>query len=403
MADNIIFHIDVNSAFLSFEAARRLHEDPNALDLRTVPAVVGGDKESRHGIVLAKSIPTKPYKITTGEPIVSALKKCPSLLIVKPDYRLYVEYSTKLMEYLKSYAPVVEQFSIDEAFLDMTGTRTLYGDPVEFAHKLKDEIKERFGFTVNIGVSENHLLAKMASDFEKPDRVHTLFKDEIKTKMWPLPIEDLFFVGRSQSTAFRSLGINTIGDLANADPALLNAHFKKNGMSAYRHANGEDINLDFDHDADNKSYSNSTTLSSDITSPDIAKQVLLSLTETVAARLRHDNMKITVVSVLIRDTDFNDRSKQTSLYSATNVTDEIYRTICLLFDNLWDHSPIRLLGVAVSKAVETDIYQMNLFDDGRHEKLSRLDSALDKVREKYGDDSVKRAVFLKPRSGKDKS
>lgn len=398
--NSIIFHIDVNSAFLSFEAARRLKNDPDALDLRTVPAVIGGDKNSRHGIVLAKSIPTKPYKITTGEPIVAALKKCPSLLLIKPDYHLYVEYSHNLMEYLKTYAPVVEQFSIDEAFLDMSGTTTLYGDPVQFAHGLKDEIREKFGFTVNIGVSENHLLAKMASDFEKPDRVHTLFKDEIKTKMWPLPIEDLFFVGKSQAQAFRSLGINTIGDLANSDPALITAHFKKNGMSAYRHANGEDINLDFDHNAENKSYSNSTTLSHDITSPDIAKQVLLSLTETVAARLRRDNMKISVVSVTIRDTDFNDRSKQTSLYSATCVTDEIYETVCLLFDSLWDHSPIRLLGIAGSKAIETDNYQMNLFNDGRHEKLSRLDSALDKVREKYGDDSVKRAVFLKPDSSK---
>ena len=395
MAANIIYHIDVNSAFLSFEAAKRLHENPDALDLRTVPAVIGGDRESRHGIVLAKSIPTKPYKITTGEPIASALKKCPSLLIIKPDYYLYVECSNQLMDYLRTVAPVVEQFSIDEAFLDMTGTGLIYGDPVEFAYKLKDEIKTRFGFTVNIGVSENHLLAKMASDFEKPDKVHTLFKNEIQTKMWPLPIEDLFFVGRSQASAFRAIGINTIGDLATSDTALINSHFKKNGMSAYRHANGEDITLDFDHNVDNKSYSNSTTLSHDVESPDIAKQILLSLTETVAARLRRDNMRISVVSVIIRDTDFNDRSKQTSLYSATNVTDEIYDTVCRLFDNLWDHSPIRLLGVATSKAIETDIYQMNLFDDGRHEKLSRLDSALDKVRDKYGNDSIKRAVFLK--------
>ena len=395
MAGTVIFHIDVNNAFLSFEAARRLKLDPTCLDLRTVPSIVGGDVTKRHGIVLAKSIPAKPFKIKTGEPVITAMKKCPALVNVPPDYNLYVEYSHALMDYLRGYAPVVEQFSIDEAFLDMTGTTSLYGDPVEFAHRLKDEIREKFGFTVNIGISENHLLAKMASDFEKPDKVHTLWKSEIKDKMWPLPIEDLLFVGKSTAKAFHNLGINTIGELANMDPALLSLHLQKGGMDAYNHANGEDVDFSFDKHAVNKSYSNSTTLPHNIEDAATAKEVLLSLTETIAARLRYDDMKVSVVSVTIRDPDFNDVSRQMSLYSSTNVTDELYAAICELFDKLWNKGPIRQLGVSGSKAEKNDNYQTNLFDDGRHEKLSKLDTALDKVRKKYGDDSVKRAVFLK--------
>ena len=213
MANPVIFHVDVNSAFLSWEAWERKAADPNAPDLREIPSAVGGDRQRRHGIILAKSTPAKAYHIRTGEPIVKALEKCPTLTIVPPNFSAYVKHSRELISLLETYAPSVEQYSIDEAFCDMTGTRALYGDPVAFAHKLKDEIRDTLGFTVNIGVSTNRLLAKMASDFEKPDRVHTLFPDEISEKMWPLPVEELLFVGKSTSRKLREMCITTIGQL----------------------------------------------------------------------------------------------------------------------------------------------------------------------------------------------
>ena len=196
MAEPVIYHIDVNSAYLSWEAARRLSENPNATDIRTIPAAIGGNEEMRHGIVLAKSPAAKKCGVRTGEPLAQARRKCPDLAVFPPDFELYVKRSNEFLELLKRYAPEVEAYSIDEAFCDMTGTKSLYGDPVAFAHTLKDKIRDELGFTVNIGVSSNRLLAKMASDFEKPDRVHTLFPDEIQKKLWPLPIENLLFVGK---------------------------------------------------------------------------------------------------------------------------------------------------------------------------------------------------------------
>ncbi|MGN0170664.1 MAG: DNA polymerase IV [Lachnospiraceae bacterium] len=394
MEESIFYHVDVNSAFLSWEAARRLRLNPSAVDIREIPAVIGGDQSRRHGIVLAKSIPAKKYGITTGEPIATAVKKCPNLQLIKPDYELYVENSRMLMNLLKQYAPAVEPFSVDEAFCDMTGTGRLYGDPVAFACRLKDEIKDSFGFTVNIGIGPNRLLAKMASDFQKPDRVHTLFKEEIPDKMWPLPVEDLLFVGKNTASKLHHLGIHTIGQLALCDPALLSGHLKKQGITAWQYANGRCDDFGADHTIANKGYSNSTTLSSDITSATIAKQVLLSLCETVGARLRADNARISVIAVTIRNCDFQNTSKQTSLYSSTNVTDEIYQQVCRLFDELWDGSPIRLLGVSTSKATQTDNYQYDLFCSQQHEKLKKLDSAVDNIRARYGEGSIKRATFL---------
>lgn len=393
MAKPIIYHIDVNSAFLSWEAAKQQLENPGQPDIRNIPSAICGDPKHRHGIILAKSIPAKEFGITTGEPVSQALKKCPTLTLIAPTYGLYVENSHKLMAHLRRYCPVVDPFSIDEAFCDMTGTELLYPDPIAFAHTLKDEIRETYGFTVNIGISSNRLLAKMASDFEKPDKVHTLFPDEVPSKMWPLPVEDLLFIGKNTAKKLHELGIHSIGDLAAADPALLQNHLKKMGLTAWHYANGHSDD-DFSHAAQNKGYSNSTTLAEDVTVPGQAKEILLSLTETVASRLRYDDMKAGVVSVTIRNTDFEDHSKQVSLYSNTNVTEELYNEVSVLFDKLWDGSPIRLLGVAASKAEEGSAYQYELFNQGKHEKLEKLDAAIDKVRARYGDDSIKRAALL---------
>jgi len=394
MPTPLIFHVDVNSAFLSWEAAHRLAEDPDAQDLRLINAVIGGDEEQRHGIVLAKSPSAKRYGIQTGEPLAHARKKCPNLVVVPPNHALYAEYSKRFIKILEEVAPVIEQCSIDEAFCDMTGTTGLYGDPVVFAHKLKDRIYRELGFTVNIGISTNKLLAKMASDFKKPNLVHTLFPEEIPSKLWPLPLEDLFGIGKSTAKRLHSLGFKTIGDLARSNKQYLTANFKSQGEYIWNSANGiASADLTYIPPA-NKGYGNSVTLPYDVTDIDTANRILLSLCETVGARIRAENAYISVVQVQIVDCEFVHHSRQTTLPSTTNVTEKIYDCVKQLFAEGWDHTPIRLLGVSTSKASNESYEQYNLFDQDKFEKLSKLNSAIDKIRSRYGDDSIKRACFV---------
>lgn len=392
--ETIIYHVDVNSAFLSWEAAYRVNVLGDTQDILQIPSAIGGNQELRHGIILAKSVHAKKYGISTGEPLVNAYKKCPELLVIPPNYPMYVEYSSQFINLLKKYAPAVEQYSIDEAYCDMTGTNKLYGNPVAFAHELKDTIKNELGFTVNIGISCNKLLAKMASDFEKPDKIHTLFPEEIKEKLWPLPVHELFYVGRSTSKKLTDIGIKTIGDLANTDLELLKYHFKKHGEVIWNYANGID-GADIEKaPVANKGYGNSLTIHYDVTDRDTAKRILLSLCETVGARIRADKAYISVVSVSIVDFEFNHISRQMSLLSSTDVTEKIYECACNLFDQSWNGAPIRLLGVQTSKATDTNYQQINMFDMDKYEKLSKLNNAIDSIRGRYGEDSIKRACFI---------
>lgn len=393
-SSKIIYHIDVNSAFLSWTAVACLQNDTESVDIRTIPAVIGGDEKKRHGIVLAKSVPAKAFGIQTGEPLASARKKCPGILIVPPDFATYVAMSNRFMSFLKEIAPEVEQYSIDEAFCDMSGTDLLYGDCIQYANQLKDTIYQKFGFTVNIGISTNKLLAKMASDFKKPNLVHTLFPDEIQKKMWPLPVGELFFVGRAMRQKLAILGIHTIGDIANSDKQLLISHFKKHGEIIWNYANGNDIALPTDHKTANKSFGNSITLHFDVTDSDTAKTILLSLCETVGARIRADHAYIGVVSVNIIDSEFHHMSRQCTLSAQTDVTEIIYKNACSLFDALWNHAPIRLLGVSTSHATDTDFCQLSLFDEEKNKRFAMLNKAIDSIRDKYGEDSIKRARFL---------
>lgn len=394
MARPVIFHIDVNSAFLSWEAQHRLHDLGETLDLREIPAIIGGDKEARHGIVLAKSVPAKQYGIVTGEPIVKALQKCPNLYIAKPDFSVYVKRSRAFIELLRRYAPVVEQFSIDEAFCDMTGTEGLYGNLVTFAHKLKDEIRDELGFTVNVGISVNRLLAKTASDFKKPDLVHTLFPEELPKKFWPLSVEDLLYVGHSTAERLRTLGIRTIGELAHTDKDILVAHFKKQGIFLHEAANGIDTAPVSEEPSAAKSYGNSTTLPADVVNGADAERILLALCEKVGARIRKDRAYVSMVSVTIKDTDLKSRSRQGQLTAPDNTTEQLYFTARKLFYELWDGSPIRLLGVSTGHVTDDACFQYDLFDTGRREKLSKLNAAVDEIRTKYGSSALKRACFL---------
>lgn len=395
----IIFHIDVNSAFLSWEATYRMRELGQTEDLRLIPSAVGGSEESRHGIVLAKSESAKKYGVTTGEPLVDARRKCPGLVTVPANFPIYVQYSNAMMKILEDYSPDIEQYSIDESFLDMTGTQNLFGPPIEAAHTIKDRIYNELGFTVNVGISTNKLLAKMASDFKKPNLVHTLFPEEVPTKMWPLPVSELFFVGRQTAKRLHALGIFTIGDLAKTDKKIIQDNLKGHGEVIWEFANGigdsmEDVASRSRKPA-NKGYSNETTLPFDVTEASLAKEILLSLTETVASRVRADKSYISVVSVYFVDNEFKHTSRQITLDSATNVTNEIYHHVCQLFDQLWNGNPIRLLGVQTSKATHEVHRQYSLFETQNVEKLSKLDAAIDKIRNKYGEDSVMRASFVR--------
>lgn len=393
--ESIIFHIDVNAAFLSWEAVYRLYHKGSTLDIREIPSAVAGDASLRHGIILAKSIPAKRYGIQTGESIPDAKRKCPKLLLAAPNYNLYERCSAALMEILREYSDIVEQYSIDEAFVDMTQTCHLFGEPVQAAEMIKNRIYRELGFTVNVGVSENKLLAKMASDFRKPDRVHTLWKSEIQRKMWPLSVSELFFVGRATAKKLFSVGIRTIGELAQADPAYIKSILKKQGEIVWAFANGLDSSPVLKKAPANKGYGNSTTTPFDITDAPTAKRVLLALSETVAARLRADDVQIGVTAVGIKGTDFSYCSHQRAMAVPTNITLEIYQAACTLFDELWGGKPIRHLGVHTSGVSgESFTRQLSLFDGADYAKLARMDAAVDAVRERFGADALMRAAFL---------
>lgn len=392
---NVIFHIDVNSAFLSWEAVYRLHHLGGKEDLREKVSAVGGDMAMRHGIILAKSIPAKKFHIKTGETILEAKQKCPELILVPPNYGLYEKCSKAFMDILRRYSPDVEQYSIDEAFVDMTGTEGLWGDPVTAAYRMKDQIRDTLGFTVNIGISENKLLAKMASDFQKPDRVHTLWHKEIEDKMWPLPVSELFFVGRATAKKLFNLGIHTIGELAHADPHLLKVHLKKHGEVIWAFANGMDVSVVQSEASANKGYGNSTTIAFDVTDASTAKLVLLALAETVGTRLRAAKVRAEVIAVGIKSHDLSYASHQMTLKNATNITIEIHRCACQLFDQLWDGTAIRHLGIHTSRVKDgINMRQLDMFDTTDYEKLEKMDAAVDRIRGRYGIDSVKRAAFV---------
>ncbi len=392
-----VFHIDVNSAFLAWTAAYRVNVLGEKEDIRLIPSIVGGDQEKRHGIVLAKSSPAKKYGIQTGEPIVAAQRKCPGLVIVPPDYGLYVKSSRAFMKLLQEYSDKVIQYSIDEAWVVFEGFEKLYGrdQMVKLAYELKDRIREELGFTVNVGVSENFLLSKMAGDFSKPDKVHTLFREEIRQKMWPLPVSDLFLAGRATVEKLHGVGIRTIGELAQADEGMIRSLLKKHGQTIQGFAQGADLDSSMISHEANKGYGNSMTAPVDIVTEEYARHLLLSLSETVGTRLRADGVMIGVVSVHLTTCEFKRMNKQMQLDSPTNITEEIFGAACQLFSKLWDRkTPLRQMGVHTSKVQEEAARQYSIFDLGKSDRLEKLDKAVDQIRGKYGEDAIFRASFL---------
>ena len=404
----IIFHIDVNSAFLSWSALKNLAEGSET-DLREIPSIIGGDMAKRHGVVLAKSTPAKAYHVTTGEPIVNALRKCPHLVMESPDHELYHRRSKELMEFLSGICPDIEQVSIDECYMDYTPIAGRYGEPVKAAEHIKNRIFEQFGYTVNIGISDRKVLAKMASDFKKPNLVHTLYSHEIHEKMWGLPVSSLFMCGHSSVETLRKLEILTIGDLARTDKEILTAHLKSHGITLWEYANGIDDSKVITEPAEVKGIGNSITLKEDAVTKEDAYRALLSLAESVAGRLRDSGQLAGMVSTEIKYSTFRSVSHQTTFAEPVCTTDTIYKTACLLFDEIWNGSPVRLLGIRTSKLVsKKEPVQLTLFDLNNGYDTSagqktvplptarqrKLDDALDSIRKKYGADSVVRGSLL---------
>lgn len=424
----IIFHIDVNSAFLSWSALERLKKDPSSVDLRTIPSAVGGDVAQRHGVITAKSIPAKKFGVTTGEPVVKALQKCPGLVIVRSDFAAYRRYSRAFISVLGEYSDQIQQISIDEAWLDVTDSADTAAEAVRLAHTIREEIRARLGFTVNVGVSTNKLLAKMASDFTKPDRVHTLFPSEVPEKMWPLPIRELYGCGGATADRLNRIGIRTIGEAAKADPSVLRSLLgEKGGQYIYESANGRGSDHVETKRREAKSCSNETTTSHDITADNFerdAHPIVDALSAHVASRLKKDGCTASVITVSVKTDSFRRRSRQTHLSSPTDDPKVIRRTAWELLTDLLvgteesaglfaSGSAIRLIGVGASSLDRGGFRQIDLseamktLDLERSEEKKRAASArkqkrlLDMQREiqnRFGDGAVVKGADIPNRN-----
>lgn len=373
----IIFHIDVNSAFLSWSAVRLISEGRQ--DVRLVPAVVSGDPSDRRSIVASKSIPAKRYGINTGEPLSMAMRKCPGLVVVHSDFAWYEECSRAFISVCRRYSPVLQQFSIDECFIDMSAC--LGGaDAMEVARSLKNEIRDTLGFTVNVGVAHNKLLAKMAGDLEKPDKVHSLWEEEIPSKMWPLPVRNLLWVGRQTEARLRAYGVKTIGQLAGIEPEYLERMFgDKPGRQLYEYANGRDDSPVVTEIDEPKSYSNEYTMPADVTDPAALDRILFDLACFVAHRIRVDNFRARVVSLFVKDKNFTVYSKQCRLEQATDVTALLLFAARGLLGQIWDgRTPLRQLGLGLSSLTHENAWQLSLFEDGKMDFYRRWDEDYDR-------------------------
>ncbi len=384
MKKRIIFHIDVNNAFLSWTAVDLLSKG-YPVDIRTIPSVIGGDEEKRRGIVTAKSPVAKKMGVVTAEPLFMARRKCPGLKIFQGDYELYHRKSDQLYQYLCQYTDKIERFSVDECFLDMTGTNYLYSDYVSLAHQIRKEIFQKFGYTVNIGVANNKLCAKMASDFEKPNRVHTLFEEEVPQKMWPLSVEDLFMVGKSSSKMLMEMGILTIGDLAKLDISFLKKRFKSQGEMMHYYANGMDDSPVVSDYGKSKSISTTETLEKDIDSTPVLKKILLRQADHVGRQARKEKLYAQTVALIFKTGDFVNYSHQVKLMNPTNVTEEIYKIALSILKNGWRGEPLRLIGIRLGDFTKENHKQISFFDQEKDVHQEEIQEVLDQITEKYGD------------------
>ena len=409
----IIFHIDVNSAYLSWSALREL-QNGSTQDLRTIPSIVGGDQETRHGIVVAKSIPAKVFGIQTAETVASAFQKCPTLVMVPPDHAYYRDMSQKLMRHLRSICDEIEQVSIDECYMSFEPIRGRFPSPEAAATYIKDSVYHTFGFTVNVGISDRKVLAKMASDFKKPNLVHTLYVSEIQRKLWPLPIASLHMCGKSSAKLLQKMGIRTIGDLARTDKAVVESWLKSHGGMLWNYANGIDDGQVVKEKPKAKGVGNSTTLANNAETEEEAYTVLKELAVSVSQRLKKHHFLAAQISTEIKYASFRSVSHQRTILTPTAEETEIYQCACQLFNELWDGEPIRLLGIRTTKLQdEEEPTQISLFDLGKYQeqekqeelrrekeeqkqkKLASLDDAIAKIKKRYGDNAIHKGAETK--------
>ena len=388
--DRIILHIDVNNAFLSWTAVYMLKKGYK-YDIRNRYAIIAGDESQRKGIVLAKSNLCKRCGVVTAEAIYSARRKCPYLDIYKPNFKLYKFFSDKMYNYLCKYSDIIERYSIDECFIDYTGSRSLFGDPVEVAYKIKDDIYRLFGFTVNVGVGNNKLLAKMASDFEKPNKVHTLFSNEVEEKMFPLRVDDLFMIGKASSKKLHEMGINTIGELACYDESVLTKKFKSMGKLMHDYANGIDNSpVYYERDAV-KSISSSTVLPYNYHDIGMIRDVIRNLSVDIGKKLRANGFYADTIGVWIKYSYFDKLSKQEKLDFGISTDEEVYYNAVRIFDELWNHDDgIRSVCVFISGFSKERKKQLSIFDVKNEDvddsvKIDKLQNTIDIIRNKYGD------------------
>ncbi len=389
-----ILHVDVNNAFLSWTAIEKLNLGEE-LDIRTIPAIIGGEEATRHGVVLAKSMKAKEFGIRTGEPIYQARRKCPNVQVFQGNFDNYKKHSNELYNLLLEYTDKIERFSIDECFMDLTLFLRKDEKLINKGYEISKRVKEELGFTVNVGVANNKLLAKMASDFEKPDKVHTLFKNEIQDKMWKLPAEDLFMVGKKSIGKLNQLGIKTIGDIARYDKNILIKKFGKHGRIMWEYANGIDESEVIYEQEIPKGIGNSITLPEDVYNINKLNEILLALTEQVGFRLRKYKLLASVVNVQIRTKDFANFSHQRKLDKPTNITKEIYEAAKHLLEELHKNRGVRLIGLRVDKLINEAEVQISLFDTNNNEKQESLDRVMDNLKKKYGYEKITRAGEMK--------
>ena len=396
-----IMHIDVNNAFLSWTAVEFLKNGLKE-DIRLIPSIIGGDEQSRHGVVLAKSNIAKQFGIKTGETIYQAKKKCPQIRIFPTKHDIYKQYSDKLFNLLSNYTNRIERFSIDECFIDFSDIIKSRQEFMKMALEISNKIKEELLFTVNIGLSDNKILAKMASDFEKPDKIHTLYKEEIQDKIWNLPIDELFMVGKKSAIKLKSIGINKIGDLANSNKKIITKRFGKLGATIWDNANGINNDEVIYEEEIPKSIGNSVTLPKDYIDINELNKILLSLSEKVGYRIRKVSLKAYTIGIQIKTNEFITYSHQKKLNKPTSNTQEIYHTAKELLEKLYNNQPVRLIGIRLDNLTDNEFNQISMFEQPvKKEKSSKLDNVIDNIKNKYGYNSITLGTIMNIDKSKD--
>jgi len=394
----VVFLVDMNAFFISCEMTR----NP---ELIGKPAAVAGNPKNRTGIVLAANYEARKYGVKTTMVIHQALKLCPSMILVPPDHHFYELNSQAVMKLLSNYSPVIEQNSIDEAWLDMTGSEKLFGSPLEIAHKIMDEINDGLGLWCSIGISENKLLSKIASEIKKPMGITELWQKDIQTKLWPLPATDLYGIGKQTGIKLNNVGIQTIGDLASYNSKALIQMFGKQGIELQRLANGIDDSPVTPHvSGEMKSIGRSTTLVEDIVNIEDVRNVFLEMCEEVGFDARKNQKKSRTIQVTIKYSDFQTITRQISV-EPTCLTKDIYEKGFSLLKKNWNNfKPVRLVGISIS-GFEQDCVssQLSLFDQAdfcdsvynASRKEEKLEKAIDSIRSKLGTSSISRAIQIK--------